>query len=188
MKNIFLLVLVIITIFCRAQTYPLRTYRINFSKNSYVTDTNNELPQYEGVWKATWNNKTIFIAFKKIKLYLDHNIGSEYYKDVLIAKFKVLDNSGNILFDNTNVADNKAKIEGGTFRKKDDKYSFSYIDNDLCGITRYIMINFTDSSKAQLKWEYWKDNDWLDSDCFYWNLPASQRPEPLPYSIILTKQ
>lgn len=146
MKNIFLLVLVIITISCRAQTYPLRTYRINFSKNSYVTDTNNELPQYEGVWKATWNNKTIFIAFKKIKLYLDHNIGSEYYKDVLIAKFKVLDNSGNILFDNTNVADNKAKIEGGTFRKKDDKYSFSYIDNDLCGITGYIMINFTDSS------------------------------------------
>ncbi|WP_028123626.1 DUF6705 family protein [Epilithonimonas tenax] len=185
MKNIFLLILFIITISCNAQTYPLRTFT-QVPENAYLKDTSNELQYYEGVWKGSWNNKTIYIAFKKVNK--QYNDVLKYYEDNLIAKFKVLDNNGNILFDNTNLADTKAKIDGGGFRKKDDKYSFSYIDNDLCGITGYIMINFTDSSKTQLKWEYWKDNDWLDSDCFYWNLPASQRPEPLPYNIILTRQ
>lgn len=189
MKNTLLFILFITTILsCKAQTYPLRTYGVNFPKNSYVADTNNELPQYEGIWKANWNNKTIFITFKKIKLYLNHSIGNEYYKDILIAKFKVLDNNGNILFNNTTLADDKAKIEGGGFKKSDDKYLMSYIDNDLCGITGYITINFTDSTKTKLQWVYSKDTNWIDTDCFYYDKPASERPDPLPYNIIFNKQ
>ncbi|MCP2038804.1 DUF6705 family protein [Chryseobacterium sp. HSC-36S06] len=186
MKNIFLFIALALTISCKSQTvYPLRTFT-ELPPNSYLKDTNNELTQYEGVWKGTWNNKTIFITIKKIVNIYDNVL--MYQKDFLIAKFKVIDANGNVRFDNTALPDNKAKITGGKFRKKDDKYSFSYIDRDLCGITGYIMVNFTDSSKTKLQWVYSKDNDWVDSDCFYWGKPASERPDPLPHSIILTKQ
>lgn len=190
MKNIFsLIALLAVLVSCKAQQiYPLRTYGIEFPKDSYLKDTNNELSPYEGVWKGTWNNKTIFVTLKKIKYYKDFLLNRAYYADVLIAKFKVIDANGIIRFDNTALPDNKAKIKGTNFRKKDDKYSLGYIDRDLCGITGYIMINFTDSSKTQLQWEYWKDNDWVDSDCFFWGKPASERPDPLPHNIILTKQ
>lgn len=169
---------------CKAQTYPLRTYT-KIPENAYVKDTNNELNSYTGTWKATWNNKNIYITFKKMTN--TYNTNLKYYKDFLIGKFKVEGEGGKVLFDNTNIADDKAKIKGGGFKKIDGKYLFGYIDMDLCGISGFITINFTDSTKTKLQWNYSKDNDWTDSDCFYWGKPASERPDPLPFNIIFTK-
>ncbi|MCT4215268.1 hypothetical protein HZP46_07250 [Elizabethkingia anophelis] len=189
MKKIFLLIVFTIAFSCNAQTYPLRTYGIEFPKDSYVQDTNNELPQYEGTWSASWNNKTIYLTLKKIKFYYSFLENRAYYADILIGKFKVIDNNtGSILFNNTGIADDKAKITGGTFRKKDNKYSFGYVDPELCGMMGYITINFTDSSKTQLQWNYSKNNQIIDTDCFYWGKPAAERPDPLPFNIVLTKQ
>ncbi|MEG1777824.1 MAG: DUF6705 family protein, partial [Angelakisella sp.] len=83
----------------------------------YEKDTDNELSAYEGTWKGIWNNRTIFVTLKKITNKYDNHF--KYYRDYLIGKFKVLDNNGNILFDNTNLADDKAKIFGSGFRKAD---------------------------------------------------------------------
>lgn len=185
MRKILLILLFSLAIACKSQTYPLRTYS-QIPENAYLKDTNNELQNYEGTWKASWNSKTIFVTFRKITNTYTPTL--KYYKDYLIAKFKVIDNYGNILFDNSSLSSNKAKIEGGKFRKIDDKYSLVYIDSDLCGISGNILISFTDNTKTKLLWEYSKDNDWIDSDCFYWGKPASERPEPLPYNIILIKQ
>ncbi|MCD1116212.1 DUF6705 family protein [Chryseobacterium turcicum] len=107
MKNILLIILLSSAIACTAQTYPLRTFT-EIPENTYLKDTNNELQGYEGVWKGTWNNRTIFITFKKNSYIYDNVL--KYYKDNLIGKFKVLDSNGNILFDNTNISDDKAKI------------------------------------------------------------------------------
>lgn len=61
-------------------------------------------------------------------------------------------------------------------------------DPDLCGKVGLVTIGFTDVSKKELKFKY-KDNPQnIDSKCFYYNKPADQQPEPLPKSIILTKQ
>lgn len=186
MKNIFFLFIVFaFALSCKAQTYPLRTYGIEFPKDSYVKDTNNELSSYEGIWKGAWNNKTIFIAFKKIKLYLNHSIGNEYYKDVLIGKFKIIDNNGTVLFDNTNISDNKAKIEGGNFKKSDGKYSFTYSDPDVCDRNGYGTVYFTDSTKTKLEWKFGEGEVMIDTDCYYY---GQTWPEILPNSIILTKQ
>lgn len=57
---------------------------------------------------------------------------------------------GNIFY-NTNLPDNKVKIEDIKFRKQHDKYSLVYSDKDLCGRSGTILINFTDSSKTQLQ-------------------------------------
>lgn len=186
MKKIFLFIVFTIAFSCNAQTYPLRTFT-EIPENAYLKDTNNELPQYEGIWTASWNNKTIYIYLKKVTN--SYNSTLKYYKDFLVARFKVINNNtGAILFDNTNLPDDRAKIFGGKFRKVDDKYSLIYIDRDLCGITGNISINFINSSKTQLQWNYSKDNQMIDTDCFYWGKPAEERPDPLPFNIILTKQ
>ncbi|WP_335621882.1 DUF6705 family protein [Chryseobacterium camelliae] len=182
MKNVLLFILFTVTISCTAQTYPLRTFT-DIPENAYLKDTNNELPAYEGTWKGTWDNKTIFIYFKKINKKYNENL--KYYKDLLIARFKVLDSNGNILFDNTNLTDDKAKIWGGKFKKVDDKYSLIYIDPDLCSTSGSIYINFTDSTKTKLDWKYFYTNEIITSDCPYYNTGI---PQPLPKEIILTKQ
>lgn len=182
--NIYIAILFFIAVTSyKAQTYPLRTFT-DIPQNAYLKDTNNELQFYEGIWKGTWNNKTISITFKKItNKYDDH---FKYYRDYLIGKFITKDSNGQILFDNTAISDDEAKIEGGKFRKVDDKYSLGYIDSDFCDIMGYITINFTDSTKSQLQWYF---SDWTDiitPDCPYYN--ANPFPEPLPKEIILTKQ
>ena len=166
------------SIFCTAQTYPLRTFT-EIPENAYLKDTNNELPAYEG----TWDNKTIYITFKKVTNKYDNVF--KYYRDYLIGKFKVLDNSGNILFDNTNLNDDNAKIFGSGFKKVDDKYSLIFSDPDLCHTSGIININFTDPTKTKLNWKYFYRNEIVTVDCPYYN---TEIPQPLPKEIVLTKQ
>ncbi|NMR33836.1 hypothetical protein HIO71_06385 [Chryseobacterium aquaticum] len=184
MKTNFLYILFFATIFsCKAQIYPLRTY-VEIPENAYLKDTNNELPAYEGTWKGIWNGKTFIINIKKI--INNYNVNLKYNKDFLIGKFKVVDSNGLILFDNTSVSDNDVKIHGGKFRKVDDKYSFWYLDSDLCNLSGSIYINFTDSTKTQLNWKSSYTWDIMTEDCQFYN--STVAPEPLPKEIILTKQ
>ncbi|MCW3162802.1 DUF6705 family protein [Chryseobacterium oryctis] len=187
MKNIIFISLFIFTFSCKAQqVYSLRPVEIDLPENSYEKDTNNELSQYEGTWKGTWNNKTIFITFEKITNKYDTTV--KRYRDYLIGKFIVKDDNGNILFDNTNLSDDEAKIVGINFRKYGNKYSLIYIDPDLCHTTGSARINFTDATKTKLEWKYSQDFNLIDKTCFFHGLSQSQRPEPLPTNIILTKQ
>ncbi|AYN01922.1 hypothetical protein EAG08_17940 [Chryseobacterium sp. 3008163] len=95
---------------------PLRTYTdIPEDQCYYMKDTDNELPDYVGIWSGAWNNKTIYITFKKINTY---NTFRKYNKDILIGKFKVVDSNGSILFDNTMISDDQAKIWGGKICKR----------------------------------------------------------------------
>ena len=107
--------------------------------------------------------------------------------DVLIGKFKVTDSNGFILFDNTSISDNDAKIVGGKiFSPSSTKYSLHYLDTEICGMNGLIMINFTDATKTKLNWKFSDMTDVITSDCIFYN--ANPFPEPLPKSIILTKQ
>ena len=187
MKKIILLILFIATISCKAQQiYSLRPTEIDLSQNSYQKDIDNELSDYVGTWKGTWNNREISITFAQIINKYDNVF--KYYRDYLIGRFIVKDSNGTILFDNTNLSDDNAKIQGISFRKYGNKYSLIYLDPDLCHITGSAKINFTDAAKTKLQWSYSQDSDWIDNDCFYHGLPESERPKPLPNNIILTKQ
>ncbi len=184
MKNTFYFILIIISsLSCKAQTYPLRTYT-QLSEGSYLRDTNNELPEYEGTWKAVWDGKIIYLKIKKINY--NYNETLKFYADILIIKFKVTDTNGNILFDNTNLDDDLAKIKGGKFKKSNQKYSLSYVDNDICGLNGFIEIDFTDASKTKLNWKFNEGSNLITKDCPYYN--AAVFPQPLPKEVILTKQ
>lgn len=185
MKNIFLLILLAITISCKAQIYSLKSHTPT-PENAYLKDVDNELQPYEGTWKGEWNGKIINITFNKI---IHKHIASlNQYYDLLIGRFKVTDMSGNILFDNTTLAENDAKIEGMRFRKVDGKYSLIYIDKDLCGKSGKILINFADTTKTKLQWNYSQNENWIGKDCFYYGWAQADVPQPLPNNIVLTKQ
>ncbi|MDH6252879.1 hypothetical protein M2347_002606 [Chryseobacterium sp. H1D6B] len=110
----------------------------------------------------------------------------KYYKDnFLIAKFKVLDESGSVLFDNTNLPDDKAKIWGRKFRKR-DKYSLIYNDPDLCNTKGNIIINFTDAAKTKLNWKLNLGSNMITIDCQYYN--TNPFPAAIPTEIVLIKQ
>ncbi len=183
MKKIFLFIVLFLFISFKAQTYPLRTY-YDTPNGSYLKDTNNELSAYEGTWKGSWNNKVIYITFKKNNYFYKETLGC--YIDILVGKFKVTDDYGNVFFDNTYLSDSDSKLKGGTFRKKDDKYSLIYSDSEICGLNGFIQINFTDSNKTKLAWKFNEGNFIITKDCPYYNSP--EFPQPLPKEIILTKQ
>jgi len=168
-----------------AQIYPLNT-NTDVPNNAYIKDLNNELAPYEGTWKGTWNSKTLIVEFKRIKKYLDHRENNPFYKDVLAGKFKVLNSSGNTLFDNMNSLDNDTKIEGLGFIKNTTKYILSYIDPDICNISGNIYLSFTDTTQTQLNWKFMDTVDIIDPSCQYYN--SNPFPQPLPKNIILTKQ
>lgn len=186
MKNLIYLIILLLTINCTAQTYPLRTYQ-EIPENSYLKDTNNELQNYEGIWKTQWNNKITYLYIKKISNKYISSI--KEYRDILIAKYKVTDHLGNlILFDNTNSSDDDAVLEGTFFRKQDDKYYMIYSDGAMCARSGDVLINFTDSTKTKLQWKYMPSENWLDDECWYYNYPPDQRPQPLPKEAVFIKQ
>ncbi|MDY3317980.1 hypothetical protein PG637_00965 [Riemerella anatipestifer] len=186
MKQYILIITLLMTWFCKSQTYTLRTYGINFPKDSYVKDTQNELPAYEGTWKGTWDGKTILITFKKIKYYKWFLNDKAYYADILVGKFKVIDQNNKVLFDNTNISDTEAKIKGGNFRRNKNGYYLTYIDRDICGLNGHMTIYFTDHTKSRLQWNFYEGSNLITPDCPYYN--AAVFPQPLPKDLVLVKQ
>lgn len=186
MKNILFIILFICIFSCKAQQiYSLRSTEIDLAQNSYEKDTNNELPEYEGTWTGVWSNKTILITFKKLTYKYDNN--TKRYRDYLIGKFIVKDINGNVLFNNTNLSDDQAKIEGIKIFPN-GKYLLTYVDADLCLKSGRISIEFTNPTKTEMKFKFMETSQLIDSECFYHGKPVDQRPEPLPKEIILTKQ
>ena len=152
-KIILIFTTIFIAITLNAQTYPLRTYGIVFPKDSYVQDTNNELQPFVGNWTGTWKNRTLYLTFNKIKAYENYREDKPFYKDILIGRFKVIDNStGRILFDNTSLPDNEAQIQGSGFKQNTNRYSLGYGDSSLC-LSAFLYIKFIDSSNTKLEFK-----------------------------------
>ncbi|KXH84580.1 DUF6705 family protein [Chryseobacterium kwangjuense] len=187
MKKLILFTILTFSISYKAQIYPLTT-DTDIPSNSYIKDTQNQLSAFEGNWKGIWKGKTFLINFKKVEKYYDtHLKDNPYYMDMLIGKFQVKDATGNILFDNLNISDNDVKITGAKIFPS-GKYVLSYLDPDLCLKSGGIFIEFTNSTKNELKFKFMETSQIIDSECFYRGWTTDQRPEPLPKEIILTKQ
>lgn len=80
MKNILLILFVVIS--CKSfpqsnctqySVVPLRTYDIADKECYYYRDTNNELQDYVGTWKGVWDNKIVYLTFKKINNKYDNS-------------------------------------------------------------------------------------------------------------------
>lgn len=186
MKKIILILLMHTVFFSCAQTYPLNTY-YDVPVNAYIKDLNNDLLPYQGSWVGNWDNKTFLITFMRIKKFQNYDLNKSYYKDVLVGKFKVTDSNGLVIYDNTLLPNENTKIEGLRFLMQPTKrYSLYYYDEDLCGMTGNIYINFASTDLTKLTWRYSDMTDIITEECPYYN--ANPFPKPLPENIILTKQ
>ncbi|MEA1849074.1 DUF6705 family protein [Chryseobacterium sp. MHB01] len=150
MKN--LLLLFILCISCsypkaQEQIVPLGTKGWS-EENMYYKDLDHELDPFVGTWQGTFQGKTFVINFTKIKY---HFTISNYYSDMIVGRYKLLDGNGNELYSTYNLSPTRSKVKSISFI--DYKTKLYLIFTDKC-IEGDILIHFTNYEKTQLYWKY----------------------------------
>ncbi|MDQ1097465.1 MULTISPECIES: DUF6705 family protein [Chryseobacterium] len=190
MKNIILIILSIITFSCNAQIYPLNTSPGDIPDNAYIKDINNELDQYVGLWKGTWEGKTLYLELKKVKTSSISGSTHPYYKDRILGERKVIASNGTVEIDRiTNFDTQSPEFSGISKSLKNGNWKrITFYPKDMCKKMATLDItNFT-GSQMTLHLEYLPS--FVDSNCQH-NAYVNQYgdfPINFPKDIVLTKQ
>jgi len=187
MKHIFLILLSIITISCNAQIYPLN-YKEDVPDGAYYKDLDNELDKYVGLWKGTWNGKTLFLELKKIKEY--SNGDHPYYKDRILGERKVVASNGTIEIDRiSNFGSDGTELWGIGFNLKNGNIKRLYFSpRNMCRKRATLDITSFIGNQMTLHFEY--EPSFVDPNCQH-NAYVDQYgdfPINFPKDIVLTKQ
>jgi len=99
MKNITILLLLLITISCKAQTINLKNKNGTRIDGAYYKDVDNQLDPFVGTYQLMSNNGNdeMTIVFKK---FVDHN-NNKFRQDILVGEIK-FKKEGVLYFDNLN--------------------------------------------------------------------------------------
>lgn len=169
MKNIvYIICFLSVCINCKAQQQVLSMNTVGMHlENTYYKDLDNELNQYEGTWKGTFDNKIFTIIFSKIKL---HNSIGNYDQDRIIGKYKMQDINGNELYSTYSLPDEKAKVTSLGFVEQTNHTKLSLMFSDLC-IDGEIHLSFDNPQKTQMHWKYFTNQTLVvdDSGCAPYN-------------------
>lgn len=185
-KFLYLFILLILSIGCKAQQYPLNTYYENIPDNAYIKDTNDEYSKFVGNWKATINNKEVNLNIVKQDNRQITILNKSYYSDVLLLRYKVLEN--NQIVENTmnSTNENVKAISMGI--EIDGSALFDYEGLKCLVGNGFINLTYVDSN--HLKWNYQPQSAMLtNKNCP--DYPAGGIKINLPYepeNIIFTKQ
>lgn len=176
---------------CKAQEYPLNTDPGEIPSNAYLKDMNNELDKYVGVWKGTWDGKTLYIEFKKIKYYLSVPGGTHpYYSDLIFGERKVIADNGTIEIDRiTNFDEQGAEISGIFSSLRNGNWKrLHFSPKNMCGKSAALDITSFTGNQMTLHLEYMPSI--YKEDCIH-NAYVEQHgdfPINFPKDIVLTKQ
>ncbi|WP_312901418.1 DUF6705 family protein [Chryseobacterium taichungense] len=153
MKNIFLLSVLLLSFSCKAQqTYPLSTDYDTVPNYSYFKDTNNELLQFIGTWKATFDNKEITIIVEKIDHHLIEYVNHKFYQDTLFIRYIIKNSQGTIIRSTMNLPITQSGIESiGTFPNQ-NLVAFTYDGGDCQYGWGDIDLKLMDAT--HIKWNY----------------------------------
>ncbi|MDQ0068066.1 DUF6705 family protein [Chryseobacterium lathyri] len=188
MKNLFLIIVTLLTFSCKAQEYPLNTSLDNLPNNAYLKDTNNELDKYVGLWKGTWNGKSLYLELKKVKYYYSGN--PSYYEDKILGERKIITDNGTVEIDRITNFDNQVSEFRGMFsslRNGNWKRLYFYPKN-MCGKSAALDITSFTGNQMTLHLEYMPSI--YKEDCIH-NAYVQQHndfPINFPKDIVLTKQ
>ncbi|MXS69907.1 hypothetical protein GSF70_01595 [Flavobacteriaceae bacterium W22] len=189
MKHL-LLILIIFSISCNAQTISLEqavTYEQQTGtipqSTTYIKDINNSLNKYIGTWKGYLNGNTYEFSFIK-----KENVGGyDVNWDLLVGRLKVLDSSGNVIYNTFNEQDDlKTKFKGDNFQSDLKAYKMYFVGNSV-GCAEYgdVYLRIQPSTPSQMTIIMLPDNDIVvEGVC-----PTNFQPT-IPYKqlIHLTKQ
>lgn len=99
-----LFTLVIIVANAQNPILPITTERHNILDGAYIKDTNNDLDKFVGTWQYSQGNDEFTVEIQKIEMYTNDQIN--YFKDILVGKFKYIQN-GVVIADYINSIDNQ---------------------------------------------------------------------------------
>jgi hypothetical protein len=188
MKNLFLIIILIFAVSCKAQIYPLNTNPYDITENGYLKDSNNELDKYIGIWKGTWDGKIIYLELKKTKYHYTGN--HSYYSDEIVGERKVISSTGFVEIDRISNFDMQSPEFFGISKslKNGNWQRLHFYPKNMCGKTATLDItNFT-GSQMTLHFEYLPSI--IDPNCQH-NAYVDQYgdfPINFPKDIVLTKQ
>lgn len=94
MKNLTILLLILITFSCKAQTpiIPLDSFD-DFPNGAYYKDVNNDLTKYAGTWQNTQGNSVLTIVLQKKEMIFD----DRNYHDMIIGEYKYVQNGVEVI-------------------------------------------------------------------------------------------
>ncbi len=96
MKNILILILILFAISCKAQSPIISTVEydqnddIELIDGCYLKDVENKFTPFLGTWVWQDGNSRLEIKFEKVEMVFD----GDYYEDMLVGKYKFIDNIG----------------------------------------------------------------------------------------------
>lgn len=157
-----------------AQT-RLVTYSVGIG--DYIQDTTNQLDSYVGIWKYVGIDKTLTLKLDRVNQFLGKT-GSDYnpnhfyiYIDEIILTYKLEDNNGSIIFDNTILAPVTEMIPdiGGYLNGKEDAAYINgvfkdYIKNVIVGRCEIKKIPTTIGQPEKIYFELFENHSSLMRD------------------------
>ena len=97
MKNTILIILSLFIISCKAQIYNLNdkvVSRFDVPAGSYFKDIDGNYDKYLGLWKGTWDGKTLYLDLRKVK-----RKTREIYFDTILGERKIVSANGTVEID-----------------------------------------------------------------------------------------
>lgn len=188
-KTLFILCFLTTVLSCKAQILPIENLK-NYleigegipENTTYIKDVNNLLNKYEGIWIGNHSNKIFELHIEK-----ETQISDGVAEDLLLIRYKVIDTSNNIIYNNLDVYDDTdvSIIRGYYLSTK--AYVLNYPNpNAPCGLHGEIFISVSEDNLNQMKLILVEDSEMVNtSDCPNGTL---EQDFPTESSMILTKQ
>lgn len=156
---------------------------LSISDGDYFKDNNNRLNPYFGQWQGSFDNKNLTLEISKIVK--SESIG--YYKDILLIKYSLVDNQGQVLVNTLDMFDTYRKhIKGLLFVEEFDLYEAWYAGLESnCNQKGWAYLEIVNNTTLKL-WIKPFSGEIIDNDCPDGNihiLPTSEAT-----AVTLTKQ
>jgi len=159
-NTIILFSLIISSLSCKSQIYPLNADYDNVPNYSYLKDSNNELLPYLGNYKANYQGNEITLFITKEENKLVDRIDKKFYRDALVGKYIVKNTSGTVLQDTKNNTNSKIELNSIGTRLNENSVIFSYSGTN-CGVG-WGKIILKKINNTQISWEYLPNDMILD--------------------------
>lgn len=186
-KFIYIFIAIITFNIVSAQEYPLN-YGGDVPDGAYYKDFNAELNKYIGIWKGTWQRKTIYIDLRKVK---DYSETGKYYENRIFGERKVIGQNGTVEIDRiTSFNYTTPEIIGLFGLYNNPNKSFNFYPDNMCNKTATLEIKNFDEIQKKMTLHFEYGLSFPIDNCIHDAYVAQHGDYPInfPKDIVLQKQ
>ena len=167
MKKILLIIyIIIVPINLTAQILPVEqlnelteSVQDQVDSITHIKDVNGVLDKFVGTWKGSFDGKQLEVVIKKITR--DHSQYVNYFHpepllwDQLIAKHKLTDQNGNVIYSTLDLPDGSPGIMYKRSYRNSYTYSFNYYGKDFkCGDNGVVIIKVNNDTQVHFLYSH----------------------------------